>query len=32
MQNVIDPKKTSGVSLAANASYGDNWVETEEIK
>ncbi len=32
MQNVIDPKKTSGVVLVANASYGDNWVETTEIK
>lgn len=32
MQNVIDPKETSGVTLAANASFGDNWVETEEIK
>lgn len=31
MQNVIDPKKTHGVTLAANASFGDNWVETKEI-
>ncbi len=31
MQNVIDPKKTHGVTLAANASVGDNWMETEEI-
>ncbi|HRH27063.1 MAG TPA: DNA polymerase [Parcubacteria group bacterium] len=32
MQNVIDPKKTSGVTLATNASVGDNWMETTEIK
>ncbi len=32
MQNVIDPKKTSGVTLAANASVGDNWAETTEVK
>jgi DNA polymerase-1 len=31
MQNVIDPKKTHGVTLATNASVGDNWMETEEI-
>lgn len=31
MQNVIDPKKTSGVTLAANASVGDNWAETREL-
>ena len=31
MQNVIDPKKTHGVTLVANASYGDNWVENKEI-
>lgn len=32
MQNVIDPKKTKGVTLSANASFGDNWTETKEIK
>ncbi len=32
MQNVIDSKKTNGVKLVTNASYGDNWAETEEIK
>lgn len=31
MQNVIDPKKTSGVTLSANASVGDNWAETREL-
>ncbi len=31
MQSVIDPKKTSGVTLSANASVGDNWNETKEI-
>lgn len=31
MQNVIDPKKTHGVTLATNASVGDNWMETKEI-
>lgn len=31
MQNVIDPKKTSGVTLATNASVGDNWAETKEV-
>lgn len=31
MQNVIDPKQTSGVTLAANASAGDNWTETDKI-
>jgi len=31
MQNVIDPKKTSGVTLATNASYGDNWAETRQL-
>ncbi len=25
MENVIDPKKTSGVVCVANASVGDNW-------
>lgn len=31
MQNVIDPKKTKGVSIVANASVGENWMETKEI-
>ncbi len=31
MENVIDPKKTSGVVCSANASAGDNWGEMEKI-
>ncbi|MCX6702037.1 MAG: DNA polymerase [Candidatus Zambryskibacteria bacterium] len=32
MENVIDPQKISGIVCAANASFGDNWGEMEEIK
>lgn len=31
MQNVIDPKQTSGVVCIANSSVGDNWGEMEKI-
>jgi DNA polymerase-1 len=31
MQNVIDPKQTSGVVCIANSSAGDNWGEMEKI-
>jgi len=31
MQNVIDPKKVSGIICVANASAGDNWGEMEGI-
>ncbi len=31
MQNVIDPKKTSGVVCVTNVSVGDNWGELKEI-
>jgi hypothetical protein len=31
MENVIDPKKTSGVVCLTNASVGDNWGEMKSI-
>lgn len=31
MENVIDPKKTSGVVCVANASVGDNWAEMKGV-
>lgn len=31
MENVIDPKKTSGVVCVANASVGDNWAEMKSV-
>lgn len=31
MENIIDPKKTSGVVCVAEASVGDNWTETNKI-
>ncbi len=31
MENVIDPKKISGVIIATNASSGNNWGELEKI-
>ncbi len=31
MENIIDPKKVSGIVCIANASVGDNWAETKEI-
>lgn len=31
MENVIDPKKTSGVVCVANASVGDNWAEMKTL-
>ena len=32
MQNIIDPKKTSGVVCVANISVGDNWGELKETE
>ncbi len=32
MEGIIDPKKTYGIVCEANASAGDNWAETKEIK
>ena len=32
MEGVIDPKKTHGIVMEANASAGDNWAEQKEIE